>query len=192
MLDEPDLMCAKTLLAKYLDLLGYTPDVADWTEEKLGDNPPRYHRLLRLQALFAAYGLPWDVPAFRQGEFITDVGRYQPVWERMLAEYDDDRMREHNDEHAFRYFFRSLLGYRERVDRVLGYHSGVMMASGLYAYACVKVHEVNEPLRHQVEPIEDLLAEFISPTWQTFPRAELVRDFGYSDVDLWAIDADWA
>jgi hypothetical protein len=191
---EPDLMNAKTLLHKYLDLLGHSPDVSEWTEESLGDNEPRLHRLKRLQALFAAFGLPWDIPAFREGAFIDASDRYLPVLERARAEFPNGRdyLEPQVSVHMFRFFFRTLLDYREKADRALEHHSGVLEAFGLFVYACQKVSEANDQLRQAVEPIEDLLAACISPTWQTFPRDQLVRDFGYSDVDLGAIDADWA
>lgn len=194
MLAEPDLMSAKTLLHKYLDLLSYSPDVAGWTEAAFEPNPPRFHRLKRLQSLFAAFGLAWDIPAFREGQFIDGSARYDPVRERAIAESPRGRadLSRQSHEQYLRDFFEDLLGYRERIDRVLNYHSGVYAASGYYAYACALVNEANASLRQAVEPIEDLLAACISPTWQTFPRAQLIRDFGYSDVDLFDIDADWA
>jgi hypothetical protein len=191
---EPELMNAKTLLDKYLDLLGYTPDVAEWNEDYLGNNPPRLHRLKRLQALFAAFAIPWDLPAFRRGQFIDGGPRYQAVRERALADLPRARrdLEGEPDPGCLRFLFQDFLAYRERVDCVLLYHSGVGAASGYFAWACLKVREANDQIRQAIEPIDDLLAACISPTWQTFPREVLIRDFGYSDVDLWSIDADWA
>lgn len=190
MLTEPDLMSAKTLLHKYLDLLSHTSDVAEWTEAAFEPNPPRFYRLKRLQALFAAFGIAWDIAAFREGRFIDGSARYDPVLERARADSTYGRERA-GSSHTLRSFFRTLLSYRERVDALLEHHSGVYSASGIFLYACEKVRAANEQIQQAVEPIEDLLAACISPTWQTFSRDQLIREFGYSDVDLFDIDADW-
>ena len=86
--------------------------------------------------------------------------------------------------------FKILLEYRDRVEDVLSFSSGVLEASGLYLFAHRKAGELNQIIQQNVGMIEDLLIAFISPEAKEFSVAQLVRDYGYPDVDLCEIDLD--
>jgi hypothetical protein len=88
-------------------------------------------------------------------------------------------------------FFQRLLDYRIRVDGVLSYSSGVLEASGLFLHAHRKVQELNQVVRDHVANIDNTLAALISPEDSSFSVGQLIRDYGYADVDLLQIDLDW-
>ncbi|MBV9124234.1 MAG: hypothetical protein JO112_12825 [Planctomycetes bacterium] len=87
--------------------------------------------------------------------------------------------------------FKILFDYRTKVEKVLTFSSGVLEASGLYAYAHRKAGELNGIIREHVRIIDDLLVALISPQAKTFTVEELSKDYDYPDVDLNVIDADW-
>jgi len=93
--------------------------------------------------------------------------------------------------HQLPAFFAILFDYRTRVDNILSFSGGVMEASGLYLYARRKAAELNRSIEGHVAVIEDTLAALISPEAAAFSVEQLVRDFGYPDADLSAIDEEW-
>src|SRR5262249_27865395 len=93
--------------------------------------------------------------------------------------------------HQLPEFFAILYDYREQVDGVLSFSSGVLEASGLYRHAYRKVGELNRIIRDNVAIVEDLLVAAISPEAATFSVEQLAREHGYPDVDLHDIDLDW-
>jgi len=71
---------ARDLLYGFLELRGLTPDLSQWTEEGLADNPPRLFRLRRLRAVFRAFGIAWEPASFIEGKFIVpESPLYQTV-----------------------------------------------------------------------------------------------------------------
>ena len=93
--------------------------------------------------------------------------------------------------HQLPAFFEILFDYRTRVDAILSFSGSVMEASGLYLYAHRKAAELNRSIEGHVVVIEDMLAALISPEAAAFSVEQLVRDFGYPDADLSAIDEEW-
>jgi len=192
------------LLLGFLELWAYCPDLSDWTEERLGNNPPRLIRLRRLLSLFRAFGVPWGPETFIQGRFI-DPGdaRYNPLLARLAAERPqgagrgveplDIRLWQSPEHlrHQLPRFFEILFGYRKRVADLLAFSSGLFEASGLYWQAHSMASDLNAVIATHVGVIDDILATVISPERAHYSMDQLVRDYGYPDVDLSEIDADW-
>jgi hypothetical protein len=185
------IITARSLLLAFLELRSLTPKLADWTDERLSDNPPRLFRLRRLMALFRAFGLPWDPLSFTEGKFIRpEQPRYAALLGKLAGEMSEGSRRRVEGHHLPK-FFEILYEYRERVENVLSFSSGVLEASGLYLHAHNKAGKVNQVIRGNLPLIEDSLAELISPEGAEFRVEQLIQDYGYPDVDLFEIDADW-
>ena len=60
-------------------------------------------------------------------------------------------------------FFAILFSYRERIDQVLSFSSGVMEASGLYLQAHREAAKLNRLIEDNISIIDDILAALISP-----------------------------
>ena len=181
------------LLHKYLELRSRTPDLNEWTEERLVDNPPRLLRLQQLRALFQAFGIVWDPVAFTTGQFIQpDYPRYAVVLTRAATEMPIIVAGELSQErYHLPILFAILLRYRETLDRGLNFAGGVAEASGLAYYAYAKVEQLNREIRGKLAIVEDVLAALISPEGRSFSIDELARDYGYPDVDVRGVDAEW-
>lgn len=185
------MITARSLLLGFLDLRSLSPELAEWTEERLADNPPRLYRLRQLTALFRAFDLPWDPQAFTEGKFIEpEHPRYAGLLVQ-LAEALPEGARRTVRNRQLTAHFEKLFNYRTRVDEVLTFSSGALEASGLYLLAYRKVEKLNRVIRVNVASIDDTLVALISPEGASFSMEQLVRDYGYPDVDLWKIDVDW-
>jgi hypothetical protein len=183
---------AVDLLHRFLELRGYTPDLDRWSEECFNDNPPRLYRLRQLKAIFRAFEIPWDPAAFMEGKFfLRDSVRYAPVLERAAAELPETMAGPFGTVHQLPKCFEILLEYREKVERALAYSSGFQVAAGLYAFAVRKTRQLNRVIRDNLSVVDDVLTACISPEAMTFTIDELARSYGYPDVDLHEIDADW-
>jgi len=78
---------AQDLLDLYLEMCGMIPNQDDWTEKSLKKNKPRLIRFQRLRALFQAFGIPFELKRFREGEFIDpDNPVYEVFLEKARAE----------------------------------------------------------------------------------------------------------
>jgi hypothetical protein len=180
------------LLAGFLDLRGLTRDLNNWTEELLSGNPPRLFRLRQLTALFQAFGIPWDPQSFVKGKFIQpEDPRYDSLLSKLSAELLKDTNCEVWNRHRLPRFFATLFDYREHVDDVLLFTSGVLLSSGLFKLAFGKIDELNRIIQKNIASIDDTLVALISPEMAVFSIEQLVCDYGYPDVDLSEIDDDW-
>ena len=183
----------RDLSLAFLDLLRLSPDVDNWTEEHLANNPPRLFRLRQLVALFRAFDIPWDPTGFMEGTFIRpEDARYDSLLVRLTTEMPAGAVLD--SRHTRRQlpeFFSILFDYRRRVDHVLSFSSGVVEASGLFLLAHKRAGAQNQIIDGSLDPIDSTLAELISPVGARFTRKQLVRDFGYPDVDVSEIDVDW-
>lgn len=184
---------ARTLLHGFLELRSLSPDLGDWSEARLSSNPPRLFRLRQLVALFRAFDIPWDPSSFVEGKFIQpESTRYAAALEKMAKELPEATsydLRSENDQLPA--CFEILFSYRERVDDVLSFSSGVLAASGPYLYAHRKTGELNRIIQDNLAIIEDILVTLISPEATVFSIEQLARDYDYPDVDLFDIDAGW-
>ena len=145
-----------------------------------------------MKALFQAFNLSWDPVSFTKGGFIDPKDpRYASVHSKLTSELHP-AVRERAVNRQLPYFFEMLFEYRKRVEDVLRAHSGVLSASGLYRLALRKSETLNRVIADNLGVIEDVLVELISPEGREFTVAHLAKEYGYPDVELWSIDADWA
>jgi hypothetical protein len=183
---------AQTLLLGFLELRSLTPELNNWTEELLSDNPPRLFRLRQLTALFQAFGIPWGPQSFVKGKFIqSEDHRYDSLLSKLSTELQEDTSCEVWDRHRLPRFFATLFDYRQRVDDVLSFSSGVLLSSGLFLLAHSKIGELNRIILKNIADIDDTLVALICPEMAVFSVEQLVRNYDYPDVDLTEIDVDW-
>ncbi|MBI5591826.1 MAG: hypothetical protein HY881_15245 [Deltaproteobacteria bacterium] len=184
---------AHDLLLGFLDLRGMTPNFDNWTEELLSDNPPRLFRRRQLVALFQAFGIPWDPQSFVEGKFIhSEHHRYDSLLSKLSVEFPEEMNHSAwTDDVRLPRFFATLFSYRMRVERVLSFSDLILTASGLFKLAYDKICELNGIIQNNIVNIDDILAALISPEMAAFPIEQIVRDYGYPDVNLCEIDGDW-
>ena len=182
---------ARDLLHLYLELRSMSPEVVEWSEERLADNPPRLVRLRQLTALFRAFGIPWSMSSFRDGSFIKQGQDHEALLQRAASEMPAELQERHGPSaEQLPMAFSILLRYREEVGRTLSSSTGTE-ASAFYFWALRRIGQLNETIRQGVQPIDEILAELISPDGKYFTLNALVQDFGYPQDDLDQIDDDW-
>jgi hypothetical protein len=173
---------AHGLIEQFSDLRSLAPSFADWTEESFARDESRLFRLRRVAALFRAFDIPWNLPGFCDGEFLL---RDKPGHAAIFAR--DGILRPEGASQVF----SMLLGYRATFERALTFTRGWLVPGGGGMYFFRKTEEARRVLDDEViAAIDDVLATFVCPEGKTFTVEELVRDFGYLDVDLFGIDAD--
>ncbi|MFM8393189.1 MAG: hypothetical protein ACKOB4_04625, partial [Acidobacteriota bacterium] len=187
-----EFVSALNLLYQYLDFRVMVPDLSHWNEHRLGDNVPRLVRLQRLKAMFRAFQINWDPSEFAQGKFIDPrQDKYAPLLRRLINSTPE--IRRHGlsaGADQMPNCFKILLSYRISVENLLSFNSGLLEANGLYLTAFNKTSGLNKIIRQNLSVIDDILAEFICPDWREFTVEDLIRDYGYPDVDLFMLDVD--
>jgi hypothetical protein len=76
---------AYNLLHGFLKLRWLSPEMADWSEERLSSNPPTLLRLRQLVAMSRAFEIPWNPSPFLLGKFIQ---RESPQYSTLLEKLD--------------------------------------------------------------------------------------------------------
>jgi hypothetical protein len=147
--DAVESRSAKDLLDLYLQLRGFVPNMREWAEDRFADSPPILYRLQRFYALLRAFELGTDPSEFAHGHFIKPltIHRYEALIARMSSELE--QMIGHRQEcHPCRLprCFEILLDYREQLERLLAFSSGVLAASGFFTLC---VQESGRSQRHR-------------------------------------------
>lgn len=187
-----DTITAHTLLHTFLEMRMLSPRVEEWTEAHQSRNPPRLIRLRRLQAMFRAFGIAWNPRAFEEGDFIDPA---DPRYAAILRRYEPRRIPGIMGgflipEHLAR-SFAILLEFRVRVHRVLDHPERIFASDGPILHALELMTTLATDLRASVRPVDDALAELISPEGAAFELDVMRVEYGYPDVDLCVIDAEW-
>jgi hypothetical protein len=194
---------ARSLLRRFVELRVLTPDFDDWTEDRLLGNPPSRYRLLQLRALFRAFEIPWKPASFARGGFIdSESPRYASLYARLRSDLETIWPTKEKPPTALEEralygraselprCFEILLSYRQKVQPILWFLSGVLSASGLRAYAFRKAAQMNHIIRENIPLIEDILIAFISPEAKAFSIERLVEELDYPEADLQKVDFD--
>jgi hypothetical protein len=125
--------------------------------------------------------------SFQNGKFIhPEDPRYAPLFERLAAHLPEVLGPEPGIRiHQLPGVFSILLRYRQSVQDTLLFCSGVSAASGLYAYACVKVGELNRIVRENVAIIDNILVAVLCPESEVIAVEPLALDYRYVEDDDW-------
>ncbi len=178
---------AHDLLKAFLNLHGLSPNLSDWTEDELAWNPPRLIRLMRLKAMFLAFGIEWDPVAFTEGKCVDTVLASDSIRNQAKAELGIPV--QDLTVNQLRFLFLILYQHRKCVAAVLS--SGPDEAGGVFLLACKRIFDIQQAIQTKIAPIDDLLAEMIDPRKRSFTINQLIQDYEYPADDLHQIECDW-
>ncbi|MDJ1468675.1 hypothetical protein QNI19_26205 [Cytophagaceae bacterium DM2B3-1] len=193
----------ENLLEQYLDLRGFSPEPHSWSEKNFRNNPPRLYRYKQLDSLFQAFGIDLKyMQSFEEGEFIKarPVTDYTEWFSDIEAyglqtglERDRDFNRDTVNHDKLIRIFAYLFKYRMVLERTLQYNSGWLEAGATWARYMIDKTEgfLNEENRAYIKYLDNLLCFAIDPYQQQYKKYELIEKYGYPDVDLSDIDADY-
>jgi hypothetical protein len=186
---------AREVIYAYLGLKHLCPNPKDWKISKLSGNPPRLYRLQQLNRLCDAFSVGPSTE-FAKGRFVRLhlLADYREVLDLAARELVTNKvgLSEELFEHdGVEYLFKELLDYRTNLDSALRFSSGVLEASGLYYFAHHRIKRLNTKICDNVDIVEDVLELILSPIREKFSAQELIAEYGFPDVDLSNIDADW-
>ena len=179
---------ARNLLNCYLELKVLTPNLEDWSEQKLHSNPPRLYRLQILKSILKAYEID-SFFEFQAGAFIcvNNKNRYSNALN--LISKRPQREKYIND---LQECYRMLLQYREVMEEALSYGSGnYHIGSELVSQASSHIYKSEESCREHFRSIDDILISIISPEAKHFSIELLKRDFAFPEANVGAIDIEW-
>jgi len=185
--NDSRVMTACNLLHCYLEFDGLIPDIKDRTEEKLSDNPPLFYRLQQLNALFHAFEID-GIVSFQSGRFLEQENSLRNA--KATAMISDRKIL--SDESNDLYFcFVHLMNYRAEIEKVLGFGSGSYhIGPKLVWNTFQKIWQFNGSLKKDIQVIDNIIVAFISPEEKSFSVEDLIRDYGYPDVNISQLDMD--
>ncbi len=179
---------ARNLLNCYLELKVLTPNLEDWSEQKLQSNPPRLYRLQILKSILKAFEIN-SVLEFKAGSFIRVNNKYRYSNSLNLISKRPQREKHISD---LQECYRMLLQYREVMEEALSYGSGnYHIGSELVYQASSHIYKSEESCREHFRSIDDILISIISPEAKHFSVKHLKRDFAFPEANVSAIDLKW-
>jgi hypothetical protein len=185
---ESGIITAHNLLHCYLEFVVLVPDIEDWTEEQLSDNPPRLYRLKQLNSMLHAFQID-GLLSFQSGQFIEldKSSRYAKALSLISAgKISSDRSK------ILAECFNILMVHRQEVESVLWFGSGAYhVGSRLLSSTYQRIWSFNWSFRQHIRTIDHIIVAIISPEEKSFTTEFLVRDHAFPDVDITAIDLDW-
>ena len=185
---ESGTVTAHHLLYCYLEFGILVPEVKNWTEEDLIDNPPRFHRLKMLQSMLRAFGIN-DLVGFRTGKFIeeNDSRRY----ERALSLISEEKISSDKN-YCLPECFASLIQHREEVEYVMNFGSGAYsFGSTLLRDTYQKIWDFIAVIKEEAKAIDAIIVAIISPEEKSFSVGQLIREYDFPCIDIMTIDLDW-
>lgn len=187
-------------LDRYLIFKRMVPNVHDWQLSSLEANPPRYYRLKELLALMKAFNLGSDLyKDFHCHSFLEnrtkkdlepvldDINKYAYEIEHK-QDISENEYLEEDIEFIFEYFIKFI----DEARRLLSFNSGWIIAGSISARYIIHKTEnaikaINQP---ELREIERVVCKIIDPDEKTFPLAELIEKYDYTNVNLKTIDLD--
>lgn len=186
---------ANDFFKKLFELKILESDYASWKISKQRSNEPRYYRLLQITAILKYLDIQ-SVQDFVSGKFLLKKDKV--YYDNFLSEVrkylklkyrKDINLKFRKSE--LREAFNSLMNYREIIQHLADYQSGVMEASGIYLWTYGKISDANSYLKSTINYTNKLLSRFINPRKEISIKVEeLVKKYKYPDVDLKSIDMD--
>lgn len=185
---ESRIITAYNLLHCYLELDGLVLGIENCTEENLSANPPRLFRFKQLAAMLRAFEID-DLSSFRLGHFIEEGNRLR--YEQAIAMISDGKLSidRNND---LRQCFLTLMTHRKEMENALcfgcgAYHIGSKLLRNTYE----KIWQFIWTIKENIVVIDKIIVAIISPEGKSFSVEELVRDYGFPDVDITKFDMDY-
>ncbi|RAR73742.1 hypothetical protein [Flavobacterium aciduliphilum] len=186
----------KQLLDTFLDLYTYDTKIQEWSFEKYENNPSRYYRLQMITALMKALDINCSYYDFKEGRFISKVqyNKWKDFKETIMDQLDAKAYARSLKEklHPFdiQSIFRTFMEYRLFSEKVLGIFDGIYLAKDEFRAFASILNKSNSHLKEELKNIEQVLHFCINPNGLNYMQEELIKQFGYPEVDLGAIDID--
>lgn len=196
---KTQIITGEDFIYKFFDLKSLEPDYTKWTADELKCNEPRYYRLLQIQAMLRYLGIE-SVNEFISGNFTTKKSKeYYEIFLKSaklylysLSQYSYTNHDFTLDNHSMPRAFKEILDYRDKLNHLIYHQSGLMEASGLYLWTYKKIEEANFYLDRNIKHVNRILLNFIDCTKEIrMPLYELKESFGYLDVNLKMVDAQY-
>jgi len=214
-------MTSLNLLHKVIELLAYNKSDEDfYSPENLKDNPPKYYRLLQIEALLEALNItqkdikpsllekgfsliskkkhkpqPSPLSSFIKGEFLFDREE-SPAITDLIKRIKNNAGKVSKGlsekEVTLPWLFNDLLNYRIDIERFAQKPQGFIEGFNIALYYGHRFQaEIAETLQTKITEIDNLLALLIDPLNQDINIEILIKDYNYPDVDLKELDLAW-
>ena len=186
----------KQLLDTFLDLYTYDTKIQEWSFEKYENNPSRYYRLQMITALMKALDINCSYYDFTEGRFISKVqfSKWKEFKESILDQLDAKAyarsLKDNSHPFDIQSIFRTFMEYRLYSEKVLGIFDGMYLANDEFRAFANILNTSNSHLKQDLKNIEHVLHFCINPTRITYTKEELIKQFGFPEVDLRQIDID--
>jgi hypothetical protein len=186
----------KQLLDTFLDLYTYDTKIQEWSFEKYENNPSRYYRLQMIKALMKALDINCSYYDFKNGRFIdrAQFDKWKEFKESIIDLLDVKAYERslHDKSHPFdiQSIFRTFMQYRLYSEKVIGIFDGIYLANDEFRAFANMLNTSNSHLKQELKNIEHVLHFCINPTGITYTQEELIKQFGFPEVDLGAIDIE--
>jgi hypothetical protein len=199
---------AETIIPKLIDFVSLTPNRAEWNEEKIKSNLPRYIRYKRLISLIKAFNLNCSIEGLYDGYFLRKKNIFKKArYFNKLNEnkYFQDEInrikklipnykKEINvyDEYLNYKLWQHLLRLATHIIKFKNdtKYLSPNIVGDKYALELIHSFYTKNNLE-QVKKIHTILGILMDPEQRIISLTTLINSFNYPDDDLAQIDAEW-
>ncbi len=211
--DETLLTCS-SLCNKILDFIKLTPKSSEWSLTLLKSNPPRYYRLKQIDSLANAFGLynlyseehlssikivSELIEQFINGDIVDSIYRNNKLNQQKLA--NSKILIDINNQVHSNYnipiwnellnFYNKIMEYRLKLNDLLNSKDNYLVTNPGISAASNILNLNRNCLVDKKNLLDKIISEIIDPDSQKYTRKELIKLFGYPDVDIWDIDFEY-
>lgn len=187
---------AKVLLEDYLELKSLLPNIENWKEDILLSNPPRYYRLLRIKACMLSLNIESeDFHQFASGRWCRNASQelIENI-ELILTEPFQLKYEEYlEDDKVFsgKYLFSMLLQLREALYKFPSIRSGILAVSGHFLTPIFMIEHLQQKTLSEQLALDEAIQLMLNPNEIRFNENQMIKSYGFPDVNIQDIDLEW-
>ncbi len=194
----------KDFLDKFYEFKAMVPNHNEWNAKSLKYNKPRFYLLKELESLMRAFEIGNDLlHDFQNRKFLEkrSIEDFRPIIDdiekyatrtKFEKERRESEVENWTDVNQFEMLIQSFMRFSEEMRSILSFNSGWLSASSVVSrYSIYKTQKILDHFDlRELDEIESLLCNLLDPNDTVFTKSELVKNFGFPDVDLPSINMD--
>jgi len=197
------------LFEKVIDFIAMTPNSADWNNDVLKANPPRYIKFQQIEILMKVFLVQENeniissetkqksisIQSFLAGNFIKlkAIKEYSKAIKFINVYVDNNSNKFHlsNQIHLKElvFIFQRLLEFKKLLNKILCFNSGYLLADSISDIFTIELcNSISNKLHKESVDIDKILELIINPKGLSFTKKELISKFNYPSDNIIEID----
>jgi hypothetical protein len=180
----------------FFELYAFEPNLKNWEEERLIDEPIKLYRLQMLKSLLRAFSIEVNINDFLKGIHINQmhVARWSDFKLRKLSKVKSQlrslETQEITSTEELQSIFQSAIAYRMQAQLLFSSNDHIYAASGNFLFYLRAMNHINKKLNNELSMLNDYLIFCLNPNQLKLKKRELMKNYNFPKVNLLDLDLD--